>query len=416
MINVAGHKVQRKSVALLCLLALSFTVCSLPVTVYASGPFSNWGYMKTLTIDHNMVTGSLTDFPVLISLVDPDLAVHAQSSGNDILFALSDGTQLAHEIDNYNPVTGTLVAWVNVPVVSDTADTTIYMYYGNPTAGNQQNPVAVWDPNYKAVYHMNDGTSTSDINDSTTNSHNGLKTNAGNPTQTTGQIAQSQQNTATNKIEFADSSDWYFTGDFTIEVWVNFNHINSQYWQNAFVAQDISLGVANKWMFCYDPVQGTKLEYFIPSVDSHSQETHGNAWTAATGTWYDLVVTKSGNTISYYRNGAPDGTYTDAVPLPDVSNTMTLFWSEQPTGYLNGKLDEVRISNGIARSSAWIATEYANQNSPSTFYTVGSEIANPNMFVMPESPLGSLAVIVAVAGAFMLFTKRKSLFGQKTAA
>jgi hypothetical protein len=39
--------------------------------------------------------------------------------------------------------------------------------------------------------------------------------------------------------------------------------------------------------------------------------------------------------------------------------------------YFTGSIDEVRVSS-IARSAAWIAAEYSNQNSPSTFYTVGS--------------------------------------------
>jgi RHS repeat-associated protein len=39
--------------------------------------------------------------------------------------------------------------------------------------------------------------------------------------------------------------------------------------------------------------------------------------------------------------------------------------------YFNGTIDEVRTSK-IARSADWIKTEYNNQNSPSTFYTVSS--------------------------------------------
>lgn len=41
---------------------------------------------------------------------------------------------------------------------------------------------------------------------------------------------------------------------------------------------------------------------------------------------------------------------------------------------LDGQIDEIRISN-IARSPAWIATEYSNQSAPSSFYTVGAEEA-----------------------------------------
>jgi hypothetical protein len=37
-----------------------------------------------------------------------------------------------------------------------------------------------------------------------------------------------------------------------------------------------------------------------------------------------------------------------------------------------GFIDEVRVSN-IARSAAWILTEYNNQLNPTAFYTIGPE-------------------------------------------
>lgn len=39
---------------------------------------------------------------------------------------------------------------------------------------------------------------------------------------------------------------------------------------------------------------------------------------------------------------------------------------------LHGTVDEVRLAT-VARSAGWIATEFANQSSPSTFYGVGPE-------------------------------------------
>jgi hypothetical protein len=44
-------------------------------------------------------------------------------------------------------------------------------------------------------------------------------------------------------------------------------------------------------------------------------------------------------------------------------------WNE----YYDGLLDEVRISTTV-RSADWVATEYNNQSSPSTFYTVGAAV------------------------------------------
>jgi len=45
--------------------------------------------------------------------------------------------------------------------------------------------------------------------------------------------------------------------------------------------------------------------------------------------------------------------------------------SRKPT---DGLLDEASVST-TTRSAGWIATEYNNQNSPATFYSVGSATA-----------------------------------------
>ncbi|MCP4716629.1 MAG: hypothetical protein GY868_16025, partial [Deltaproteobacteria bacterium] len=43
----------------------------------------------------------------------------------------------------------------------------------------------------------------------------------------------------------------------------------------------------------------------------------------------------------------------------------------------DGRIDELRISTGIARPADWLATSYNNQNDPAVFYSVGSEEVNP---------------------------------------
>jgi hypothetical protein len=43
---------------------------------------------------------------------------------------------------------------------------------------------------------------------------------------------------------------------------------------------------------------------------------------------------------------------------------------------INGLVDEPRIAN-VGRTSAWLLTEYANQGSASSFYSVGSAVALP---------------------------------------
>jgi hypothetical protein len=138
---------------------------------------SSWGHRKAITINHAMVSGgsNLTNFPFLFSVTDPDLMSAAyggqvaQSNGNDILFAASDGiTKLNYELDVYMASSGTVAAWVQIPSLSPNADTLIYVYYGNTSATNQQNPNGVWDSNYKGVWHFGNGVTFS-ANDSTSN-------------------------------------------------------------------------------------------------------------------------------------------------------------------------------------------------------------------------------------------------------
>jgi hypothetical protein len=48
-------------------------------------------------------------------------------------------------------------------------------------------------------------------------------------------------------------------------------------------------------------------------------------------------------------------------------------WSNPPVQfYMNGLIDEVRLSN-VARDANWIATEYANQANPALFHYLGKE-------------------------------------------
>jgi len=114
-----------------------------------------WSYRRAITIDRTKVVADQTDFPVLISLAsDPGLAAHAQSSGNDIIFTLSDeSTKVPHKIESYTSTTGALVAWVKLPALSSSVNTVLYMYYGNPSSQAQQDSVHNWSYRYKGTWN-----------------------------------------------------------------------------------------------------------------------------------------------------------------------------------------------------------------------------------------------------------------------
>ncbi|PIR86615.1 MAG: hypothetical protein COU11_04840, partial [Candidatus Harrisonbacteria bacterium CG10_big_fil_rev_8_21_14_0_10_49_15] len=58
-----------------------------------------------------------------------------------------------HELESFE---GELIAWVQMPHLSEKEDTTLYVYYGNPEAENQQCKNRVFNPNtYVGVWHLN---------------------------------------------------------------------------------------------------------------------------------------------------------------------------------------------------------------------------------------------------------------------
>ncbi len=114
-----------------------------------------WIYRKQLTINSSQVSADLTDFPVLISITDPDLRERAQAGGDDILFTSADRiTKLDHEIEKFDVSTGELVAWVRIPSLSSSVDTEIFMYYGSNSVGYQENVIGVWETNYLGIWHF----------------------------------------------------------------------------------------------------------------------------------------------------------------------------------------------------------------------------------------------------------------------
>jgi hypothetical protein len=137
-----------------------------------------WENRQRITIDSDAaaysLSGSLTAFPYLVKLTNASNEVfsRAQSDGDDILFTDADGvTKVPHEIENFNTGAGSedLTAWVLLPAFVHDADTVIYMYYGNPTAGSQEYPYAVWDGDYASVWHLGENGGVSEYRDSTRN-------------------------------------------------------------------------------------------------------------------------------------------------------------------------------------------------------------------------------------------------------
>jgi signal peptidase I len=143
-------------------LATEYAMRSAPITFVTVGAAETgtwlgqgtWTYRKPVVVDASAVTGSLTDYPLLVQVTDLTIGAASQADGDDLVFTAGDGTtRLDHEIEAWNVATGELTAWVRVPSLTDAADTTLYLYYGNASAADQQDPAGTFGDDASLVLH-----------------------------------------------------------------------------------------------------------------------------------------------------------------------------------------------------------------------------------------------------------------------
>jgi hypothetical protein len=343
---------------------------------------ASWTYRKPITIDHNKVFGvsssTINSFPILFSVIDSDLKYTgsggkmASSTAGDLLFTASDGTtKLDFEVEKYASTTGETVAWVRVPVLSAVTDTTIYIYFGNNSATNQQNPTGVWDSNFKIVQHLGNGTTLS-ATDSTSNAVNGT---ISTPTATTGFIdGGASFNGSSDVISFSTTTAFATTGaGFSASFWGLITTFASNSYQHAWTIKSNGAG-SRPWEMAVSN-QSSYLGLLIGSSNDWAGVKTDNL--PPTNTWHYYTATYNGSgasTVANYKlyqdgvlqpNNLPSGfsALTNTTQIGPTSGGGSNFWQ--------GKLDEMRFSS-TERNADWIKTEYGNQFSPSTFYSYGA--------------------------------------------
>ena len=339
-------------------------------------PISPWTRRKTITVDNTRVSGGPhAGFPLLIKLAsDPNLATDAQPSGGDIKFVADDMTPLPYQRQRFVKATGELIAWVRIPSLPAGAPTTIHMYYGNPTAADQQDVAGTWGQSYRGVWHLDETVGgTSAVKDSSTFANHGTDENA--PTfNAAGQIGGAVTFDGTNdRIRIPDSASLDTTGaSATFEMWVRFVDPSTANKFQLVLSNSNTFG-ANRDGYSWS-TQADGDHYFYPwAGDTNDFQLATNPFT---NNWAFAAVTFAfaTKTVSMYVNGQPVSTTGMTANLwTQTANPGDWLWGGNPLdagNHFAGQLDELRVSS-IVRGPGWILTEYRNQSSPQTFYSVG---------------------------------------------
>ena len=109
--------------------------------------------------------------------------------------------------------------------------------------------------------------------------------------------------------------------------------------------------------------------------------TPPNSDLQSAGSWYLAAATYDGSNMRIVRDGLNGGSISKSGALRQ--NLWSIQIGNNPgatdinTYSFDGKIDEVRISS-VSRSASWLQTEYNNQNSPSTFYSIGIQEQSSN--------------------------------------
>ncbi|HEX2921312.1 MAG TPA: DUF2341 domain-containing protein [Bacteroidales bacterium] len=338
-----------------------------------------YAFVKTITIDHTKVAGSsdLFNFPVMISFSGQDFLKNTPAgrisnpNGWDIGFTDIDNNKLDYQIEYFNGTNGDLIAWVRIPILSRSSNTVIQMVYGDPAVITDPSVNTVWDSHYKGVWHF-DNNGLADFS-----SYNKSATPYNSPTTSSGKI--------NNALRLNRSLDQYavvqnapninFTGNVTISAWVNMS--------SGGIDQKIAGNQNGSGGFKFGIYTNNKVEFEIrnsANIESLNRAVDGGT-VLNTGQWYYLAGMSSDilDSIKTFVNGMPERPFKKDGTLGLSSNNLTI--GKEPFAsdlYFNGMFDELRISDKV-RSDGWLRTEYYNQNSPSTFYTVGNETANETL-------------------------------------
>lgn len=163
------------------------------------------------------------------------------------------------------------------------------------------------------------------------------------------QVSTSVKKFGTGSISFDGTGDYLRTpannfalplaGNFTIEFWLYFNSTSTT---QTILGQWES---PTFWEFYY--LANTELRFY------YSSSSYINLGALSTSTWYHVAAVRSGSTITAYLNGTSQGTATSSATIGSATKALGI-GSESPwTGfYFNGYLDDIRITNGVARYTA----------------------------------------------------------------
>lgn len=355
--------------------------------VPAGSRLTQWQHRLPITVDHGQVNEPLTNFPVLVRLNAGNFDFStARVDGRDVRFTANDGfSALSFECESHDAVSETALYWVRIPHMSDTRDTTFFLYYGNAGASNAASRSDTWNTEYVGVWHL--AQSPTDVSPQMKNSSLTVAADGTCYGEMTAddQVAGVLDNclefdgvedqTLGDHVRVVRKSAYNFTR-MTVSAWAKWS---DGYW---IAHQGLVSGDANSFGLGYD---GVNLSFRTRNTNDNVVYLNYGI-TADKTDWHHYAATYDGAMMRLYRDGTlvatSDAQQGDLKWSNTASYDFCIGHGVPTTAYQNqhfqGRIDEVRLSN-LPRSDAWIAASHANQRPDGTFLAVG---VNPGTLIL----------------------------------
>ena len=223
----------------------------------------------------------------------------------------------------------------------------------------------------------NGATSTSDLSN-----RNATVTFAGTAQLSTGQSKFGGSSLLLDgNSDYLTISDTYWntainSGNWTVEFWVRFAALGSN---EELIGNrgDVGGDSSNGWALRKKDSNNIILYWYEGGQFNYLNHAQGTQTALSADTWYHIAVTRSGNTWKLFLNGTAEDTVTDSGTIVTGTGNR-LFIGNFGTNYLNGYMDDLRITVGQARYTS-------NFTAPTTAHLTSAGDANKQIIVNSDA-------------------------------
>lgn len=328
-------------------------------------------HYSPVTVQTGQVTGTLTNFPMLVCYTDNRL--RTIGNGGNVADAQGDDVRPSSTAPSFTAITGyqkqfydaSAGTWCGRVLIASLTDASVvYLYYGDAALSADGSSTAVWNANYTGAWDYRDGTTLS-VLDRTATGNNW--TNSG-VTAAAGKVDGGAEGNGTD--QFMSRANLAIPTTGTLRLWWKPTETVGSSDAPVFIVADGS----SNFFHLYPYSDGTLFAGWYNNTGANDDRI---AWTISgitINTWYFVTLTWTNSGTTELRvDGVSKGTTPSLDATWDTTASSTATVLQTGSVHAAAVVDEMALSN-VARPPDWIAAEFNNESAMSTFAVLGTEV------------------------------------------